>query len=115
MEMISSTIPLLLLAGAVMFYCFKTFDRLVQAEYEDFREQWKADGEPMGVKWRPADWVHRGNWLARQRLSLLWLFTTPRWIAESSERMKMLTHYRISISVLWGILLIAIGEMFFIL
>jgi hypothetical protein len=115
MEMISSAIPLLLLALVGVLYSSNKFDRLVQAEYEQVREQWIADGEPMGMRWRPIGWVHRGSWLARQRVSFSWLFRTPRWIAESSERVKMLTCYRISVCVLWGVLLILLGEMFFIL
>jgi hypothetical protein len=91
----------------LLIFIFRTFDRLVKAEYEINRSAWEADGRPRGFFWNaPECTVFRSDW-ARNRLHFFWLFSTPSWATASSECQTWLIHYRISISV-WIILIVAV-------
>jgi hypothetical protein len=78
-----------------------TFDELVQLEYYSYLTDWKNDGKPRGVFWFPIDyWGSKNfNWfsstLACQRLSRIWLFSTPQWMKKDEEAMKLIKRFRI--------------------
>ena len=80
-------IPIALLASglAALLCAFATFDRLVRTEYADHRNSWEADGRPRGFLWSAPEctWF-RSAW-ATNRLSFVWLVSTPRWAIESPE------------------------------
>jgi hypothetical protein len=108
-------VPLLCVVVEAAGYAFIIFDRLVRSEYEHHPGQWMSDGEPRGIFWRPEGCVHRRNWRALRRVSWLWLFRTPAWVAESPESMKTLTRYRVSNCVLFGVFLIFLAVLSLIL
>ena len=91
----------------LLIFIFRTFDRLVKAEYEINRNAWEADGRPRGFLGNaPECTFFRSDW-ARNRLHFSWLFSTPLWATACSECQTWLIHYRISISV-WIILIVAV-------
>ena len=97
-------IPVSFLLGA-FFY----FDRLVKIEYRQERESWIQDGKPMGFFWQAPEssWLQGG--LARNRLSLLWLFSTPKWVAKDRSSRESMKRMRVCV-VFWNLL----GVIFFI-
>jgi hypothetical protein len=89
----------------VLLYSFIMFDRLVKAEYAMNRIAWEADGKPRGFFWNaPECSFIRSNW-ARNRLSFLWLFSTPLWAMASPECQTWLRWLRICV-LAWNILLV---------
>ena len=104
-------VPLILvIALPALVYSFLMFDRLVRAEYEHDRAAWEADGKPRGFFWRvPECTWFRSAW-SINRLSLLWLFTTPRWAANLPDCRKSLRRLRVAVLV-WSafIVLLAIA------
>jgi hypothetical protein len=93
---------LLGLLGCVLFYAFRSFDRLVSAEYRLHRESWIEDGKPAGFFWCPAECDVDTSRAVRLRLTLSWLFRTPRWAADSDDLIGMLNRLRAAV-VLWNI------------
>jgi hypothetical protein len=80
----TATIVIIVLVGvAVLLYAFAMFDRLVRAQYEQYREAWVADGRPRGFLWRVPECTWWRSGLALGRLSSVWLFKTPAWAAQS--------------------------------
>lgn len=93
-------IPLLLLVAAgVLIYSFATFDRLVRAEYDLHREAWTADGRPRGFFWRAPECTWFDSSVALHRVTLVWLFTTPAWAAESGTHRALLRRLRLLVLV----------------
>jgi len=86
-------VPVVLLVP-VLFYAFFLFDRLVQAEYQEHREAWEADGRPAGFFWRPPESRFLACGPARTRLALALLFRTPGWIAASPALTTQLRWHR---------------------
>ena len=69
------------------------FDRLVQLEYRNHREQWEQDGKPWnGLTPPPGASAFDGR--AWQRCSLTWLFSTPSWTRSDSVATRLLWLYR---------------------
>ena len=94
-------VPVLLLAP-LLFYAFFLFDRLVQAEYQEHREAWEADGRPAGFFWRPPGSGFLAGGPARTRLALALLFRTPGWIAESPALTAQLRRHR-GLVLVWNV------------
>jgi len=88
-------------------------DNIIILEYQNYREKWERNGKP--YRWfsqTPGSaynsWVER--WvsapLSSQRLSFVWLFTTPKWMGSSLKARKLLRRYRIRSFIAISILLI---------
>jgi len=93
----------LVLAVALLLYAFAMFDRLVRAEYEGAREAWEADGRPRGFFWKAPECTwYRSAW-ALNRLSFVWLFATPGWVARSPTSRNSLRRWRVSV-LTWNII-----------
>jgi hypothetical protein len=86
----------------VLFYAFLLFDRLIRAEYEQHRQIWEADGRPAGYFWRPAECTLIASRFAKSRLSLVWLFQTPAWIANSPVLRALLRQHRLAV-LIWNV------------
>lgn len=89
---------------------FWTFDKLVRLEYKDHRPMWEKDGMPHGSFWiapenRKRFGVDlRGQW-AYGRLNLVWLFSTPGWMREDGQALRLVRRFRILV-ILWNASLI---------
>lgn len=83
-------------AGCSLLYAFHTFNRLVRLQHERHRSAWFADDCPIGFLWSPPDARGRKSMFARERLSLVWLVTTPAWAKQSEEARQLLHHMRVS-------------------
>ena len=91
----------------LIFYSFLMFDRLVKTEYATNRVAWEADGKPRGFFWNaPECLFFRSDW-ARNRLSFLWLFSTPSWVTDSAECQSWLKRLRICV-LAWNILIVTV-------
>jgi hypothetical protein len=95
----------LVLTVAVLLYALVMFDRLVRAEYEGAREAWEADGRPRGFFWKAPECTwYRSAW-ALNRLSFVWLFATPAWVARSTTSRNWLRHWRVSV-LTWNVIIL---------
>ena len=95
---IAIAMPLIVLV-AILLYGFFLFDRLIRAEYEQHRQIWEADGKPAGFFWRPAECSRVASHFAKSKLSLVWLFRTPAWIAGSPVLRAWLRQHRWTVLV----------------
>ena len=90
-------LPMIVIAAGfpVLLCTFAAFDRLVRTEYEINRGAWEADGRPSGFFWRAPECTPlRSRWEIN-RLSLLWLFTTPAWAIDSPRCQMSFRGYRL--------------------
>jgi hypothetical protein len=71
------------------------FDRLIRWEYEHEREQWERDGKPAGYFWRATECTFWSSMAAAKHLGFVWLFKTPRWIADKPECRRCLFQIRV--------------------
>ena len=105
--MILAVIVTLAVGIPLIFYSFFMFDRLVKTEYAENRAAWEADGKPSGFFWSsPECSFFRSDW-ARNRVSFLWLFSTPSWVNDSAECQSWLNRLRICV-LGWNILLVTV-------
>jgi hypothetical protein len=81
-------------------------DRLVQAEYENDRQAWLADGRPMGYFWRTPEGRGLQSIWAGHRLSYIWLYKTPVWVGRSGKYRSWLWRMRVCM-LLWNLILLA--------
>jgi hypothetical protein len=93
-------LPILLVF--VLLYGLLLFDRLIRAEYEQHRQIWEADGRPAGFFWRAAECSFMASHFAKTRLTLVWLFRTPAWIADSPVLRARLRRHRWSV-LIWNV------------
>jgi len=101
-----SSVCMSLMASLGLLFCsFAMFDRLVRAEYETNRGAWEADGRPRGFLWRAPECTWLRSDFARVRLSLVWLFSTPTWAAESVTYRSWLSRLRICV-LAWNTLIL---------
>jgi hypothetical protein len=102
----SLAVAFLIIVGlALLLYAFLMFDRIVRTEYEKNRIVWEADGRPCGFFWNaPECTLVRSGW-ARNRLSFVWLFTTPSWSDDSAECKIWLRRLRVSVFA-WNVLIL---------
>lgn len=94
------------IAFVSLLYAFHMFDRLVQLQYGEHLGAWYSDGCPTGFFWRPPEisWIHGA--LAKEWLSLKWLFVTPEWAKRSIDGRHLLHHMRVAV-LGWNVLLVA--------
>lgn len=110
----SNAITLLLLF-LVLFSAFFVFDQIIRLEYKMYRRNWDEDGRPHGFFWIPKESKGLGGWvvkggstLARNRLALRYLFSTPEWVRQDKNAKRLLLWLRILVFT-WnaGILIVA--------
>ena len=102
------SVAVIIAAGiALFFYMSSVFDHIVKAEYQLNKVAWEEDDRPMGFFWRaPESTYFRSSW-ARNRLLVVWLFTTPKWAEDSTDCHVWLNRLRISV-LGWFILVLAL-------
>ena len=68
-----------------MFICgWVLFESLLATEYAEYRDDWEANGRPLGL-FRLVEPGLRTSSLATRGLLLGWVFRTPRWAAGSKK------------------------------
>jgi len=95
--------------ASVLLAAFVMFDRLVRLEYQSYRRNWEADGQPHGFFWVPPEVKRLGGWaisfrsdFASKRCSYVWLFSTPDWVKKDEKAKQLLYRLRILV-VVWNI------------
>lgn len=81
-------------AVSAVLYQMYLVDRLVRWEYEHHREQWERDGKPDGYFWHATECAFWSSDVAKKQVGFVWLFKTPRWIAERPECRRWLFQMR---------------------
>jgi hypothetical protein len=84
-----------IVAMATILYQMSLFDRLIRWEYEHHRDQWERDGKPDGYFWRAGECKFWSSDMAKKRLTGVWLFKTPGWVATSPECRRWLAQTRV--------------------
>ena len=99
-------IALFVLLVPFLIWAFNTFDNLIKLEFEDFHQQWIADGRPSGLYWRPAGYrPSLQGGIATQRSMLVLLVGRPEWVASSDYASRLQRRYRILV-LTWNICLL---------
>ena len=83
---------LVVAAGATTFVT----SQLIEVEYTEFREQWLADGRPIGGKGSRTEasfWVSGSS---RSSVMQRWLLETPTWVRGHRHASQLLQTIRIS-------------------
>jgi hypothetical protein len=89
----------------ILICALALFDRLIRAEYEQHRPTWETDGRPAGIFWRARECRFITSDLARTRLSFVWLFRTPTWVAGSPDLAAVMRRHR-GVVVIWHIAIV---------
>jgi hypothetical protein len=82
---------LILLFGSVLFYALAmlTFSmylrRLVDFQFEHYRDTWVRDGRPTGGKITRGQLSFFGSDLSRAVCGIRWLFRRPEWLPSDSD------------------------------
>lgn len=97
----------ILLALPVLIYAFVLLDRLIRAEYELDKAAWEADGRPAGFFWRSPECTWFRSYMARNRISFAWLFTTPPWAARAAHCRTWLSRLRIAV-LAWNVAIVTL-------
>ena len=90
----------------ILISLFLTLDKLVRLEYSDHRPMWEKDGKPRGVFWRASETRKlfgidiRSEW-AFNRLSFVWLFSTPEWMHSDPRAIRLVNRLRI-LTFIWN-------------
>jgi hypothetical protein len=92
-------------AFGCMVYAAYNFDRLVQLQYADHFHAWDEDGRPSGFFWKPKDAHWTSGLIAKERLSIVWLFATPMWARGCKDARHHLHDMRAAV-VGWNLLII---------
>jgi hypothetical protein len=94
--------------ASVLLAAFLMFDRLVRLEYQSYRRNWEADGQPHGFFWVPPEVKRLGGWtvsfrsdFASKRCSYVWLFSTPDWVRRDEKAKQLLNWLRVLV-VVWN-------------
>ena len=91
----------------VVMYCLYCFDQVLKTEYLNHREQWLADGSPLGMFWAPKGASLFSGSISRLKLSVRWLVRNPQWAAGDMKARQHLRTMRVSwavASIAWLIL-----------
>jgi hypothetical protein len=90
-------IPLLLLPA--LLNSFRTFNRLVTLQQQEFTPQWVQAKCPS--RWFDRTGNNRSFEGARAKYiyTLKWFFRTPAWARQNAHAMRLLWHYRLSMLV----------------
>jgi len=92
---------------SILFYAFLMFDRIVRLEYEMNRAAWEEDGNPYGFFWTAPECTWFKSGWARNRLSFVWLFSTPEWTLDSTDSRQYLKRFRICV-LAWNVLVLCV-------
>jgi hypothetical protein len=96
--MIMSTLQLFTLFGiamAMILYSMRLFDKLLEAEYQHWRNSWEADGQPNGFFWSPPVTNQLKSDFAKKYLILKWIVVTPPWIVPGSREARLHLQFRV--------------------
>ena len=99
----------------IIIWSCQTFDDLVRLEYDTHRTMWEKDGRPNGFFWRapenqslriPSDseWF---KWAFNQATGK-WLLSTPKWIRDDAEAVRLVRRYRTLTFLLFASLVVPI-------
>src|SRR5690242_14453564 len=85
----------LIVAGCSLW----VLDALLAREHREHIAEWYADGQPVGVMWRPPNvgWMsaeRRRGQLSAWRLTLRWLVATPPWVRGDPRTLILFRVYR---------------------
>ncbi len=83
----------------ILILSFMQFDKLVQLEYNDYKEKWIEDHRPRGFFWEPSE---PSSSFAMKTLSMKWIFVSPSWVKESLDAKKYLRNLRIFV-LIWNV------------
>jgi hypothetical protein len=83
---------LVVAAGAGTFVT----SQLIELEYTEFREQWLADGRPVGGKGSRAEASFWLSGFSRRSVVLQWLLESPAWVQDHMRASQLLRRVRIS-------------------
>ncbi len=70
--------------------------QLIELEYTEFRDQWLADGRPVGGKRSRTETSFWRSDLSRRSVMQRWLLETPTWVRGHSRASQLLRTFRIS-------------------
>lgn len=81
---------------------FITYDFILRLEYDSHRIFWESDGQPIGFFWISPEnrkffglpFARLKNQFARDRLSRHWLFSTPEWMTDDTQALRLVSRYR---------------------
>jgi len=83
--------------GLAAMYNMWLFDRLVEWEYKNHREQWERDGKPTGcLFWHPSEPKGLSSGRVEQCLNCKWMFKMPSWATTSLECRRWIAYKRVS-------------------
>ena len=90
---------------ADLLWVFATFDQLIKREFQKYPSQWKTNGKPPSVFWKPsvsaysswAEWF-REQWL-RGWHQMAWLFSTPAWVRDDPVAGRLVCRLRILVAI----------------
>jgi hypothetical protein len=89
------------LISLAMWACW-TFDQLIVREHALYHGHWRRDGKPIGFLYIPREARVLGGWAIRpgsvfalHKLTLVWLFSTPQWMRDDGEALRLLRRWRI--------------------
>ena len=98
----------------LLLACFLVFDRLVRFEYEFYRSTWESDGRPRGFFfWASDEGDSLRSYLAQQRLSFTWLFSTPHWMRADQTALRLVWWLRVLV-LAWHIAIIGAGAIVYL-
>jgi hypothetical protein len=93
------------------YWAVRNLDKIIEIEYQNYREQWVRDGKPyiwLSATSRPdyRSWMERrfSAQLRTRLLSIAWLYSTPSWMNGSPEAKRFLRRYRIGSCIAVGII-----------
>ena len=70
--------------------------QLIEVEYTEFRDQWLADGRPVGGKRSRAEASFWVSGFSRSSVLNQWLLETPTWVRGHTHASQLLRTIRIS-------------------
>ena len=99
----------ILTAFVAQYWAVRSLDKIIQIEYQDYREQWERDGKPYIWLSKTSKSDYR-SWMERRvtaplRTRLLyfeWLHSTPTWMNGCGEARRLLRRYRIGTCIALG-------------
>ncbi len=83
--------------------------KLIEIEFKQFRNEWLADGKPVGgAESRRASSFWRSDQATRE-VSEKWLLSTPSWVLQSPQAVNALRTFRLGVILLVAGVLATIG------
>ena len=86
--------PLIVSYFLSLLFIFKTFDRILRIQYQDYREVWVAEGRPNGFLWSPKEGNIITGSIARSERGVFWSLYCPQWAKSNSEAVVLFRKYK---------------------